>query len=279
MATMAQLRYAVKAHARRMFSENAGRCIGVTFIVSGLSFLISALVNIYNITPEALAQAESAVTLTPQFFLTIGIVILFGFLISPITVGSYSFFMGTAAGAKMKVSSIFVWLGDLRLFAKALGAMVWYVIISMFWMLVYLFIPITLAVLLIIYEVSGTLLLTGTIILYVLFLIGSVFAEIKILSLMPAIYLLAENPNIKIREAFALCRGMMRGHKWEFFVFNLSFLGWQLLASVTCGLSLLYVTPYMQLSIATYVRQRFVMYAAQNINASAADASETETND
>ncbi len=277
MATMAQLRYAVKAHAKRVFSENAGRCIAVSLIVSGITLLVSSIASVYNIVPQLMPEVESIVTFTPQLLLPLAVTLLFSILVFPLTVGSFSFFMGTAAGAKMKVSSIFVWLGDLRLFGKALGTYLFYFLLSMFWMIICLFVPIIIVVLLLVYEIEGSLLLTGMIIWYVIFLVGVIFAEIKILSLIPAIYLLAENPNIKIREAFILCRGMMRGHKWEFFVFNLSFLGWQLLASVTCGLSLLYVYPYMQLATATYVRQRFVMYAAQNINASDSDASETDT--
>jgi uncharacterized membrane protein len=38
---------------------------------------------------------------------------------------------------------------------------------------------------------------------------------------------------------------MMKGHKWEYFVFGLSFIGWILLCVITFGLASIYVIPYM----------------------------------
>lgn len=58
-------------------------------------------------------------------------------------------------------------------------------------------------------------------------------------------YILAENPTLTGREAITLSRRMMKGHKWQCFVCELSFLGWALLSIVTFGLSqLLFSAPY-----------------------------------
>lgn len=58
-------------------------------------------------------------------------------------------------------------------------------------------------------------------------------------------YILAENPTLTGREAITLSRRMMKGHKWQCFVCELSFFGWTLLAGVTFGLSqLLFSAPY-----------------------------------
>lgn len=63
-------------------------------------------------------------------------------------------------------------------------------------------------------------------------------------------YILADNPNISREEAFALSKRMMDGHKWDTFVLDLSFIGWALLSSITCGIvGLFWVDPYMR---ATY---------------------------
>ena len=37
---------------------------------------------------------------------------------------------------------------------------------------------------------------------------------------------------------------MMDGHKWEYFVFNLSFIGWFLLCGITFGIASIWVIPY-----------------------------------
>ena len=58
-------------------------------------------------------------------------------------------------------------------------------------------------------------------------------------------YILAENPEIKGKEAIDLSRKMMDGQKWNTFVLDLSFIGWDLLSCLTLGLlGLFYVNPY-----------------------------------
>ncbi len=64
-------------------------------------------------------------------------------------------------------------------------------------------------------------------------------------------YILAVRPDIDRKEAHRLSKILMNGNKWDFFVLQLSFLGWRLLSSLTFGiLYYLYVNPYEQ---ATYV--------------------------
>ena len=70
-------------------------------------------------------------------------------------------------------------------------------------------------------------------------------------------YILADNPNMSTKEAFALTKKMMTGHKWECFVLNLSFLGWMFLSLCTCGiLSIFYVEPYKAYTMAGFYKVR-----------------------
>ncbi len=58
-------------------------------------------------------------------------------------------------------------------------------------------------------------------------------------------YIQAENPEMRGTEAITLSRHMMDGHKWEAFVFDLSFIGWYLLVGATAGIAgLFWVNPY-----------------------------------
>jgi uncharacterized membrane protein len=60
-------------------------------------------------------------------------------------------------------------------------------------------------------------------------------------------YLLAEDPTMSTRDAFAKSREMMTGNKWKSFVLDLSFIGWELLSVITLGLvGVFYANPYMQ---------------------------------
>lgn len=69
-------------------------------------------------------------------------------------------------------------------------------------------------------------------------------------------YIVAENPDMSGREAVTLSRRIMRGHKWECFVLELSFLGWQILGLLTFGLfNVLYTNPYKTAVFTQYYEQ------------------------
>lgn len=58
-------------------------------------------------------------------------------------------------------------------------------------------------------------------------------------------YILSENPQIDRQRAFELSKEMMYGQKMEVFVLDLSFLLWDILASITVGiLNVLFLNPY-----------------------------------
>ena len=58
-------------------------------------------------------------------------------------------------------------------------------------------------------------------------------------------FIVAENPDIPPRTAIRLSCRMMKGHKWECFVHELSFLGWIILGSLTLGVSdILFTNSY-----------------------------------
>ena len=58
-------------------------------------------------------------------------------------------------------------------------------------------------------------------------------------------YLLADHPDMTSEQAFAESKRMMTGQKWNAFVLDLSFIGWDILSILTLGmLSIFYVEPY-----------------------------------
>lgn len=62
-------------------------------------------------------------------------------------------------------------------------------------------------------------------------------------------FILAENPGISAKEALKMSKAMMKGNKWNAFVLDLSFMGWDILAAVTLGiLGVFYVEPYKLLT-------------------------------
>lgn len=80
---------------------------------------------------------------------------------------------------------------------------------------------------------------------------------IKAISYALTPYILADCKNVRATDALKLSMRMMEGHKWEYFVLGLSFIGWMLLTSLTCGLLyVFYVGPYMNNTFAGYYAER-----------------------
>lgn len=68
------------------------------------------------------------------------------------------------------------------------------------------------------------------------------------------VYVFAENPDMKWKEAMNRSRTMMKGHTWEYFVLVISFIGWWIVVGITFGIASIYVDPYFTCSTARYYR-------------------------
>lgn len=59
-------------------------------------------------------------------------------------------------------------------------------------------------------------------------------------------YLLAENPDLDYDRVLSMSKMMMNGEKWNAFILDLSFIGWEILSIFTCLiLAIAYVSPYI----------------------------------
>lgn len=68
-------------------------------------------------------------------------------------------------------------------------------------------------------------------------------------------YILAENPDMKAREAMKASKEMMKGNRWRLFVLELSFIGWLILCLFTCGLGVFALLPYQEAAYAAFYRE------------------------
>ena len=68
-------------------------------------------------------------------------------------------------------------------------------------------------------------------------------------------HILAENPDMTVREAMAESRRIMKGNKFRLFRLQFSFIGWNLLVVITFGIAGLWVMPYEQAAIASFYRE------------------------
>lgn len=84
-----------------------------------------------------------------------------------------------------------------------------------------------------------------------------------------AYYLMLDDPNLKALDAIKLSSNMMKGYKWKLFVLYLSFIGWVILAILTCGIGFLFLLPYISTAAANFYGQ---LKTAQSPSAGSAQA-------
>ena len=78
-------------------------------------------------------------------------------------------------------------------------------------------------------------------------------------------FIMLDNPGLGCFKCVALSREMMRGHRWELFKLEMSFLGWALLCAVIpiAGLLLaIWVSAYMQVTLAGFYEAAAGRYAS-----------------
>ncbi len=78
---------------------------------------------------------------------------------------------------------------------------------------------------------------------------------IALLAYSQVFFILAENPEMKPLDAIKKSKEMMKGHKGEFFILELSFIGWIFLVILTFGIGNLWFCPYLETTCANYYKK------------------------
>lgn len=77
---------------------------------------------------------------------------------------------------------------------------------------------------------------------------------IKAIAYSQALYIVAENPGMSARAALKQSEAMMNGHKMDYFILGLSFIGWMLLCTITFGIAYIWVGPYMNATMVNFYK-------------------------
>ena len=78
---------------------------------------------------------------------------------------------------------------------------------------------------------------------------------IKAYSYSMCFYILADNPDMGIREALNESKRITHGYKMDLFILDLSFLGWAILSVLTLGIGFFWLIPYMQVTTGNAYRR------------------------
>lgn len=107
-------------------------------------------------------------------------------------------------------------------------------------------VPAVLIVILIIvlaHNTVTTIIFAAAAVIYA-FVIALMYSQINLIIL--------DNPELDIIDTMRRSRTMMDGHKWRFFVLELSFLGWIIAGLFTLGIGYLWLTPYIYTTEAAF---------------------------
>jgi len=97
------------------------------------------------------------------------------------------------------------------------------------------------------FKTLGLALLT-TIVIFLGFLLLIVPGIIASFALSQCSYILAEDPEISIIDCMKKSMQLMKGRKFDYFVLQLSFIGWGLLSILTLGIGFLFLIPYQNMT-------------------------------
>ncbi len=213
-------RQEIKAIGKSRFKANYWPCVLACLLVTAIIGVITSISYgpTYTATINAaMSGSEPEITTTASggsFIGGIALIILSG----PLTIGLNHFFVMNVLGRSDITALTPVTAAFNPNFGRKLGGYLWMILFVFLWSLLF-WIP----------------------------------GIIKSFSYAMAPYILADCPNVKAKDALKLSMRIMKGHKWEFFVLELSFIGWAILGGLTMGiLNIFYVDPYMNSSLATY---------------------------
>ena len=75
-----------------------------------------------------------------------------------------------------------------------------------------------------------------------------------------AFYIKHDHPEYDWRKCLDESQRYMKGYKWQLFCLDFSFIGWILLSLLTCGIGLLWVSPYQFASHANFYENLRAIY-------------------
>ena len=78
---------------------------------------------------------------------------------------------------------------------------------------------------------------------------------IKSFSYAMTYFIINDHPEYSLNQAITESRRMMDGHKMEYFILCLSFIGWFILSCITLGIGFLWLIPYFYTTSATFTKR------------------------
>jgi len=97
----------------------------------------------------------------------------------------------------------------------------------------------------------GTFLGMGIVAL-VVFVISIIYSSVKGLLYILTNFILYDNPNMTSKEIVQESERLMKGNRWRYAWLELTFIGWMILCSFTFGIGLLWLIPYLEVTVVCF---------------------------
>lgn len=268
----------LKNWARNAMNRSYWKSVLVALIIYAIIYAVSYVASMGMSGMSLLAGFDTTyatddemATFVVLMLVMLGIALLFSvasflvkiFLANPIEVGCQRFFCvglyqnnpslnEIGAGFKRNYKNVIK-----TLFFRDLFLTLWLILaIVIAWVVI---LAMTVVMVLLMENVGDVAAIILAVVMFILIYAVVIVAElpylVKYYEYMMIPYILADNPDMPRKQVFALTKQMMKGDKWNAFVLQLSFIGWDLLSVCTCGiLSILYVEPYRYYTLAAFYK-------------------------
>ncbi|MDA1547559.1 MULTISPECIES: DUF975 family protein [Bacillus] len=183
----------------------------------GATLLISVLIMAFNfIIDFSFTQAFSWEDTKNSTIVDI----ITTFMVGPLTLGGYYLALHIIREKDARIGHIFRWFTEGSKFIKSF---LLYIVVN-----IYLFLW------------------------FLLFIIPGI---IKSFSYAMTYFIINDHPEYSINQAITESRRMMDGHKMEYFILCLSFIGWFILSCITLGIGFLWLIPYFYTTSAAFYEE------------------------
>lgn len=255
--------------AARLEIQRGGlwKCIGAIALMAIPETLLSVAVNIkMNPAMELLNQMalDETVDLSQYMeqmvtvYAYLGIFVLVSLLIlSPLQFGALHFCMARAHGQQGEMGDVVIGFSRLKKYLTAIKTDLCIVLFTLLWgvPLIGGATALSIALAELVFRTTQSLnAFMGMMLLAVVLIIAAaIVVSARVMRYSAAYILLIEDENMGSWRAVRESTRLFRKRTWELFVFQMSFLGWELLSEMTMGLFGLYVFPYNNIAFIHYV--------------------------
>ena len=223
----AELKAAAKEHMFGHYGSAVGACLLVTFLT------VFATLSVSTFTGNTVSFFGTII----HYALLFAVSVFTGLLSS----GTAYFYLKIVTGQRAAASDVFC--GFHMYTDKALTIQAWITLITYIG---------SLPEFIVLYRMSGRPDASALTIYGLCMILSGIVTLILQLFYAPAFFLLHDFPQYTAKELLAMSRKLMAGNKGRLFYIYLSYLPLLLLGTISCGIALLWILPYMNATLAEF---------------------------